>query len=133
MAEQSSINNCGLPKKKRIKFKRTSIAKAEDRLSKLPNIILVHILSFLPTTNGVVRTCILSKRWKLIWYSLPKLSFCDTTTTVCEFQKFQNYVDNCFEHCKKGMYFIADSALISFKLQIKSFLRSKACSLDKWN
>uniref|UniRef100_A0A803QTZ7 F-box domain-containing protein n=1 Tax=Cannabis sativa TaxID=3483 RepID=A0A803QTZ7_CANSA len=129
MAEKSTNNNNGLPKKKR--SKTASIAKAEDRLSKLPDITLVHILSFLPTTNDVVRTCILSKRWKLIWYSVPKLCFCDTTTTVPEFQKLENYVDNCLEHRKKGMYFIADSALISFKLHIQSCLRSKSLSLDK--
>ncbi|XP_060961230.1 F-box/LRR-repeat protein 25-like [Cannabis sativa] len=99
MAEKSTNNNNGLPKKKR--SKTASIAKAEDRLSKLPDITLGHILSFLPTTNDVVRTCILSKRWKLIWYSVPKLCFCDTSTTVPEFQKLENYVDNCLEHRKK--------------------------------
>ncbi|KAM6584191.1 hypothetical protein CsatB_011193 [Cannabis sativa] len=120
-----------LPEKKRTKGTSMVEAEAEDRISKLPDAIIVHILSFLPTTD-VVQTCILSKRWKFIWFSVLKLSFSDTSTTAPEFLKFQHYVDNCLEHRKKGLYFIADSAVTSFKLQIECYRKSKARSLDKW-
>ncbi|XP_030487741.2 probable FBD-associated F-box protein At1g32375 isoform X1 [Cannabis sativa] len=129
MAEKSTVKKGGVPEKKRMKTK--SIAEAEDRISQLPEAIIVHILSFLPTMN-VVQTCILSKRWKFIWFSVPKLFFSDTSTTAPKFQRFHNYVDNCLEHRKRGLYFIADSAVTSFKLQLKCCLRSKTRSLDKW-
>ena len=42
----------------------------EDRLSDLPDCILLYILSFL-NTKQVVQTCILSIRWKYLWKHLP--------------------------------------------------------------
>ncbi|KAJ4706771.1 F-box protein [Melia azedarach] len=48
----------------------------EDRISCLPNPILSHILSFLPTKDAVA-TSILSSRWKLVWTSLTNLCFDD--------------------------------------------------------
>ncbi|KAM7515371.1 hypothetical protein LguiA_004954 [Lonicera macranthoides] len=44
----------------------------EDRLSKLPEVIITQILSFLSTRESV-RTSILSTRWKYIWSSVPAL------------------------------------------------------------
>jgi len=46
--------------------------KNEDRLSVLPECILLHILSFLDLEE-VVQTCILSKTWKNLWKYLPIL------------------------------------------------------------
>ncbi|XP_026415877.1 F-box/LRR-repeat protein At4g14103-like [Papaver somniferum] len=48
--------------------------KAEDRISNLPDSLLHHILSLLPT-RLVARTSILSRRWKYIWTSIPILRF----------------------------------------------------------
>ncbi|XP_058785045.1 FBD-associated F-box protein At5g18780-like [Vicia villosa] len=45
-----------------------------DMFSDLPECIILHILSFL-NTKDVVRTCILSSRWKDLWKRLPALSF----------------------------------------------------------
>ncbi|GFP84213.1 putative F-box/LRR-repeat protein at3g28410 [Phtheirospermum japonicum] len=47
-----------------------------DRLSALPDGILIHILSFLGVEKAAV-TSILSKRWKFIWAELPDLRFND--------------------------------------------------------
>lgn len=45
----------------------------EDRLSDLPDCVLLHIMSFLKT-KCAVQTCILSKRWKNLWKHLPILT-----------------------------------------------------------
>ncbi|EOY20084.1 F-box/RNI-like superfamily protein [Theobroma cacao] len=46
----------------------------EDRISKLPDGLLLKIMSFL-NTKQAVQTCVLSKRWKPLWQSLPNLVF----------------------------------------------------------
>ncbi|CAN1810345.1 Putative F-box/FBD/LRR-repeat protein At5g44950 [Linum perenne] len=45
-----------------------------DRLSDLPDCILHHIMSFLDTTS-IVRTSILSKRWRCLWKEAPAINF----------------------------------------------------------
>ncbi|KAA8544383.1 hypothetical protein F0562_022395 [Nyssa sinensis] len=55
-------------------LKKSNIEKGKDRISSLPDSILVHILSFLPTKFAVA-TSILSARWKHIWASVPILDF----------------------------------------------------------
>ena len=47
-----------------------------DRLSKLPDYIICHILSFLPT-EFVVATSILSTRWRSIYYNFNSFDFDD--------------------------------------------------------
>lgn len=55
-------------------LKSKSQSNGQDRISGLPDEVLWHILSFLPT-KYVVRTCILSTRWKNKWASAPYLDF----------------------------------------------------------
>ncbi|KAM7512678.1 hypothetical protein LguiB_011553 [Lonicera macranthoides] len=45
-----------------------------DRISQLPDSILTLILSFVDTRTAV-RTSALSKRWRIVWTSLPSLDF----------------------------------------------------------
>uniref|UniRef100_A0A803QX17 F-box domain-containing protein n=1 Tax=Cannabis sativa TaxID=3483 RepID=A0A803QX17_CANSA len=105
------------------------VEEEEDRISKLPDAIIVHILSFLPTKD-VVRTCLLSNRWKLIWYLVPKLSFSNTESHFQE--EFFNFVDKCLEHCKTSRHFILESMLSTFELRMKFYERHLVSRLDKW-
>ncbi|XP_040362138.1 F-box protein At4g22280 isoform X2 [Rosa chinensis] len=60
--------------------KSKSRAKTKDRISELPEAVLCHILSFLPTKYSF-RTSILSTRWKNVWASVPNLDICDEATS----------------------------------------------------
>ncbi|XP_060964999.1 F-box/LRR-repeat protein At3g58900-like [Cannabis sativa] len=116
------------------------VGNDDDRISKLPDTLIHHILSFLPTQE-VVRTCLLSKRWKLIWYLVPTIFFPYSTITYCSeverkqvIEKFYIYLEKYLEHRKKGMYFIDNSVVLtSFKLEMLVYYKkSKAGVVDKW-
>ncbi|KAI3888033.1 hypothetical protein MKW92_029281 [Papaver armeniacum] len=61
-------------KKKLLKGTDTMIGgeEEEDRISKLSDPLLCHILSFLPFEN-IVATSVLAKRWRFVWNSVPIL------------------------------------------------------------
>jgi hypothetical protein len=50
----------------------------EDRLSDLPDCVILHILSFVYTKQAV-QTCILAKRWNNLWKYLPTLVLLSST------------------------------------------------------
>ncbi|XP_063940624.1 F-box/LRR-repeat protein At3g26922-like isoform X2 [Daucus carota subsp. sativus] len=55
--------------------KRTRVLETEvDRLSSLPDDLIHKILSFLDAKEAL-QTSVLSKRWKLVWTTLPFLNF----------------------------------------------------------
>ncbi|CAN6895341.1 unnamed protein product [Brassica oleracea] len=49
----------------------------EDRISSLPEELLVTILLLVPIKNAVA-TMILSKRWRYIWMMLPRIDYNET-------------------------------------------------------
>ncbi|CAI9115820.1 OLC1v1016821C1 [Oldenlandia corymbosa var. corymbosa] len=58
-------------------FRLKKCAKKEqppDRISHLPNEILVHTLSFL-TLEDAIETSVLSKRWRDLWLNVARLDF----------------------------------------------------------
>ncbi|PIA57035.1 hypothetical protein AQUCO_00600037v1 [Aquilegia coerulea] len=64
----------GKSKSRREGKKNKAKEEVEDRISRLPESILHHILSFLPT-HYAVGTSLLSKRWKYLWTGISKLDF----------------------------------------------------------
>ncbi|RHN45088.1 putative F-box domain, FBD domain, leucine-rich repeat domain, L domain-containing protein [Medicago truncatula] len=60
-----------------------------DRVSVLPDSVICHILSFLPTKESAA-TSILSKRWNPLWLSVLTLDFDDQNFT--EFSTFRHFV-----------------------------------------
>ncbi|KAL1199907.1 F-box/FBD/LRR-repeat protein [Cardamine amara subsp. amara] len=48
--------------------------ESEDRISELPEALILGILSFLPTKD-VIATSVLSKQWGSLWKMVPKLEF----------------------------------------------------------
>ncbi|WOH08218.1 hypothetical protein DCAR_0727655 [Daucus carota subsp. sativus] len=58
-----------------------------DRISDLPDTLLIAILALLPIETAV-RTCILSKRWRPLCESLPNLDFTDDRNSGIHFTDF---------------------------------------------
>jgi hypothetical protein len=55
----------------------TSLAGGDDDfIGALPDDVLRYLLSFLPSRNAV-RTCVLAKRWRTLWKSVPALRIKD--------------------------------------------------------
>lgn len=62
-----------------------------DRLSQLPDDFLLQILSWLPTKD-VIKTTLLSKRWRFLWTLVPRLSYdLRLHGNICP--KFSQFVD----------------------------------------
>ncbi|KAJ1699266.1 hypothetical protein LUZ63_007778 [Rhynchospora breviuscula] len=57
-----------------IKRKKKKAAKGMDHLSKLPDELIITILSFLPT-HITARTSVLSRRFRHLWKAAPSLQF----------------------------------------------------------
>ncbi|KAK4285295.1 hypothetical protein QN277_002012 [Acacia crassicarpa] len=71
------------------KMLRTEV-EVRDRISDLPDSLLLHILSFLPAKEAVA-TCLLSKRWRPLWPSLATLDL--TRQDFRRLKFFQQFVD----------------------------------------
>ncbi|KAJ7948818.1 F-box/LRR-repeat protein [Quillaja saponaria] len=100
--------------------KRKEVVDGEDRISNLPESILSHMLSFLPTKDAV-RTSVLSTKWIDIWTSITNLEFDDTLflddtlfdslrrSTRSRKKYFMNFVDRVLFH-------FSNSSIKSFSL-----------------
>ncbi|XP_010481016.1 PREDICTED: putative F-box/LRR-repeat protein At3g18150 [Camelina sativa] len=61
--------------------RRRKIKRGVDSISSLPEVILQHILSFIPTKLAI-QTSLLSKRWRHVWCDIPSLSLDEDYVTT---------------------------------------------------
>ncbi|XP_060198825.1 F-box protein At5g03100-like [Lycium barbarum] len=79
----------------------------DDRISHLPDALLVQILSLLPTRDAV-KSCVVSKRWRYLWTSIYNFLFIDGNYNNVE--NFISFVDHVLTHstCSKIKKFQVD-------------------------
>lgn len=78
-----------------------------------------HILSFLPTKDAVA-TCILSKRWKFLWTSVPNIDFDDALLYTSEMNGWFPLEVSCFMNFVERVLLLRDaSAMKKFRLSCR--------------
>ena len=93
------------PKRRKLKEKpATRATKSVDRISSLPDSLLCHILSFLPTRTAM-STSILSRRWRHVWEHLQVFNFYDSSALEHKFPseedaKFIAFVNAVLTLCR---------------------------------
>ncbi|KAK7282259.1 hypothetical protein RIF29_10903 [Crotalaria pallida] len=98
MAHMSILKDAMEPETKR---RRPSESEGnEDRLSDLPECVLLHILSLMQGEE-VVRTCVLSARWKHLWKCLPRLVLHSSDFTSVKI--FCKFVTKFLAHCDESV------------------------------
>ncbi|GMN26874.1 hypothetical protein TIFTF001_044081 [Ficus carica] len=100
---------------------------AADLISKLPDHVIHHILSFLPTIYAV-RMSLLSRCWRRMWYSIPALKFDDHQIKE---ELFFNFVEQCLKHRQMGMQGNTTSVIARFELRISDY-RVDSFQVDRW-
>ncbi|KAG6512947.1 hypothetical protein ZIOFF_031086 [Zingiber officinale] len=68
------MDNLIISRRRRFRRHLQSELGEEDYLSNLPDELLHHILSFLPTLDSI-RTSVLARRWRHVWTSVPVIDF----------------------------------------------------------
>ncbi|TKY45146.1 F-box/LRR-repeat protein [Spatholobus suberectus] len=91
-----------------------------DRISELPDSVLLHIMNFMDTRDAV-RTCVLSKRWK---------DLCKRLTSLTFYSDLPNeYVVESFAKFESWVLFSRDDSCSLLNLTIESWI--KADVLDR--
>ncbi|XP_021758551.1 FBD-associated F-box protein At4g10400-like [Chenopodium quinoa] len=89
----------------------------DDRISRLPDVLLSLILSFLSTKEAVA-TSTLSKRWESIWTKVPALNFSfNSSGSVHDFKAFVDRVLLCYDSSSLRLFKLSGLS----KKQIKDY------------
>lgn len=115
------MESCSVSKKNK-RSKRHKPSEGQDIVSNLPDFIIGHILSFLPTKLAV-RTSVLSKRWTYLWTFITKLSFEDKErrdwNLYYTFKDSKKIKKTCFlNFVNRVLLHLNSSSLQSFSLVI---------------
>ncbi|XP_045825332.1 F-box/FBD/LRR-repeat protein At5g53840-like [Trifolium pratense] len=80
--------------KKNVKL---SVSENQDRLSDLPDCVILHILSFL-NAKQAVQTCVLSIRYENLWKRIPVLILDSSESNFRTLKIFTEFVSNVLSH-----------------------------------
>ncbi|KAK2983845.1 hypothetical protein RJ640_008521 [Escallonia rubra] len=101
-----------------------------DRTSELPEHILHHILSFIRCPKDVIRTSVLSKKWRSIWASFLTFDFDQKSFQAqggVQREKFKCFVENSLASRLEPMLCIH-----KFRLYLTSFNLKLAPHMNRW-
>jgi hypothetical protein len=103
-----------------------------DKISSLPNCILLYIMTFL-STQEAIQTSVLSKRWKNLWKYLSILiTKNDQFRTGTNFRCFVNKVLSNRDRCSALNKIVIDyDGFISFQITTKLFKYGMSHSVEK--
>ncbi|MCH80914.1 F-box family protein [Trifolium medium] len=76
---------------------KLSISENQDRLSDLPDCVILHILSFLNAKHAV-QTCVLSTRYENLWKRIPVLILDSSESNFRTLKIFTEFVSNVLSH-----------------------------------
>ncbi|XP_078150257.1 F-box protein At4g22280-like isoform X2 [Carex rostrata] len=92
-----------------------------DSISRLPDEVLTHILSFL-STKEAVQTCVLSQRWINIWASVPILDINHDGFEKVGVHDCSAAFDDCSGGCKNALIM----SVVRFERLMTGFLDNRA-------
>nr|GEX47250.1 hypothetical protein [Tanacetum cinerariifolium] len=93
----------------------------EDRISVLPECLLLEIISRLSTTKEAIRTSTLSKRWENLWTLVPNLVFRYDDDVVIDDEDYiyYDYIKDYVSFVDKALTQCRQLKLNKFKLDTK--------------
>nr|GEX23293.1 hypothetical protein [Tanacetum cinerariifolium] len=98
----------------------------EDRISLLPDCLIIEIISLLPTTKEAIKTSALSKRWQYLWTHVPYLIFLKRHDDNHSISDFFSFVDQTLTQCRQSnliKFSVQTTYDIQFESQVNSWIR----------
>ena len=107
------------PRSNNKKLKLMAAESGEDRISALSDTLIHRVLSFLPVYEAV-QTCLLARRWRQIWKSMPVLCVEVARRSPAEFNKFVNHL----------LFFRDQTPLDEFEVRTRMAYNASADSVE---